>query len=858
MGSISRKIIVIFILVASVLTVASIYTSYYVNLDIVTEEVNSHLESVAQLEGRGIEVYIEEEKTGLRILANTIGVKQIVSVEVETDPDPAKIKVESKAKEVASEIESYLEKNPEMTVEDLQNDSTFQEIAVQEVGETGYTAVHEQGTLINRFHPGSSFVNMDLNTLKEDLPIFYSIVDAGRNGDRAAGSYFWQAETGAFKKKYMHIEPVNVETADGVKFSVATTTYLSEFSEDLKVLSDSETFISQFKELRDYEEIALVNTEGELVWSTIGPELSCTAKLREGDKTSEIYKSYEDILSEKKPAVSSIHPCGINDTLKLHIGTPVFNENETVAGILFISLDNRRITRLIDESLYLGETEDVYLVGPDLYLKSPSRFIKENYSEQKINTPGVRNCFSSGESAESDRVSIYENYRGKDVLGAHRYLPELDLCLMVEQDEEEALGVFEREMAVFGVIRGILVISLAVIASVLFSKYFSKPIIELTEQAKKIEKGDFKSARTNINTGDEIEKLGRVFNTMASSLEKTEEQRKEIDKEKTRLLSITSHELRSPMTPVKAQLQMLLKEKYGKLNKEQKKAMEIVLRNAERLDQIIAEFLDVSRIEAARLKWNFKKTDLNEHIDNLIKMMKGFMPEKKVKIENKVPDLPEIETDPDRIMQVLRNLINNAIKFSKKGGKVTVSAEDKGSKILFSVKDRGIGMSKEEQRRVFEPFYQAEQSIYREQGGTGLGLAICRGIVESQEGKIWIESRKGNGSTFYFTIPKEPVKETKPIKLLFSPQKKIEDKLEEIFEDVLGPLGGDEFEKLREEKEITKKTINEYVKELKKEGILDKEGAEELLNKASSILEEKEGKKVTESELKELIKEKEI
>jgi hypothetical protein len=143
--------------------------------------------------------------------------------------------------------------------------------------------------------------------------------------------------------------------------------------------------------------------------------------------------------------------------------------------------------------------------------------------------------------------------------------------------------------------------------------------------------------------------------------------------------------------------------------------------------------------------------------------------------------------------------------------------------IQFSVRDTGIGIKPEDVQRVFEPFFQEEQTMYRKYGGTGLGLAICKGIVESQEGRIWLESELGKGTTFHFTIPLEPVRELKPIKVLFSPKESIEKKIAALFTEILGPLGGMEFETLRTQKGILKETLLEYVNELVKNGVITPE-----------------------------------
>jgi len=234
---------------------------------------------------------------------------------------------------------------------------------------------------------------------------------------------------------------------------------------------------------------------------------------------------------------------------------------------------------------------------------------------------------------------------------------------------------------------------------------------------------------------------------------------KELDKIKTQFLSVTSHELRSPMTPMKAQLQMMMQGYFGKINKKQKEAINIVASNTDRLDRLIQDLLEVSRIEAGRLKFNLVRTDLVKEFKTVAKEMKAFLPEKNIKLVLNIGKLPIIKTDPDKVIEVLRNLINNAIKFSPNGSKVFAAAELKNKTIQFSVMDKGIGISPESQKRIFEPFFQTEQTMSRKYGGTGLGLSICKGIVEAQNGKIWFESEKGKGSTFYFTVPLKPVKQ---------------------------------------------------------------------------------------------------
>ncbi|UCH72351.1 MAG: HAMP domain-containing histidine kinase [Thermoplasmatales archaeon] len=368
----------------------------------------------------------------------------------------------------------------------------------------------------------------------------------------------------------------------------------------------------------------------------------------------------------------------------------------------------------------------------------------------------------------------------------------------------------------------------------LVSRSISKPIKELYNAAKEVEKGNF-DVKTNIQTKDEIQELGNAFNNTTVALAKIDDERREIDNAKTEFLSITSHELRSPMTPMKAQLQMLENEYFGKLTKKQKESLKIIVRNADRLDKIIVDFLEISRIEAARLKFAFKETDMNKTIEEIVEFMGGFAKEKNIKLILNQDKLPIIEVDPDRISQVLRNLINNAIKFSKENSKIEINVKQEGDHLLFTIKDYGCGLTPENQMRVFEPFYQTEDSSSRKYGGTGLGLAICRGIVEAQRGKIWVESKVGEGCTFYFTVPMEPVKEIEPIKILFSPKKTIERKIEEEFKTMLGPLGVGEFNELKNKNALWKEDLFEYIDSLTGQYIITPENGEIFKNKIGNI-----------------------
>ncbi|MCX6664835.1 MAG: HAMP domain-containing sensor histidine kinase [Euryarchaeota archaeon] len=412
------------------------------------------------------------------------------------------------------------------------------------------------------------------------------------------------------------------------------------------------------------------------------------------------------------------------------------------------------------------------------------------------------------------------------------YFYSISLSMMAKDSE-----AFQQQGALLQTTAAFIIIVIAVDAGIVgffISRSISKPLKKLHKATQEIEKGNF-SVRTEIVTNDEIEQLGHAINKTAAALGRIDEERQQIDKAKSEFLSITSHELRTPLTPMKAQLQMLEQGFFGPLLDKQKESVTILMRNAERLDKIIEDFLEVSRIEAARLRFVFRKTDLKQTIKENIDFMTGFAKEKNITLVMNVDTLPIIDVDPDRISQVFRNLMHNAIKFSPENSTIKVEAIPQNDQLLFSIKDQGVGMTHEDQIRVFEPFYQIEDHLNRKHGGTGLGLTICRGIIEAQKGKIWVESILDKGSTFFFTVPLIPVKDIQPIKVLFSAKQDIDKKVKEKFTAVLGPMGLVEFNDLKNKHALGKEDLITYVKSLRELSILDTEQETEFLEGISGI-----------------------
>ena len=280
----------------------------------------------------------------------------------------------------------------------------------------------------------------------------------------------------------------------------------------------------------------------------------------------------------------------------------------------------------------------------------------------------------------------------------------------------------------------------------------------LKEKIKDLEKSDL--AALNImedlhETTEELEKFQTVIEGKNIELEK-------LNNLKSAFLNVTSHELRTPMSSIKGYIQMLLKQKLGEVNKDQRSALEVVHRNADRLDRLIQDILDISRLESGTMKFIQENTIIEKMVEEIAETMQSSASLKDIKLNTEIgTGIPDLFIDQARIKQVIINLTNNAIKFSSDKSVINLKVKKGQDDVLFEVQDFGRGIPGDKQEKVFETFYQVDSGADTKFGGAGLGLAISRGIVIAHGGKIGVESegKSGKGSTFSFTLPIKSVKD---------------------------------------------------------------------------------------------------
>jgi len=384
----------------------------------------------------------------------------------------------------------------------------------------------------------------------------------------------------------------------------------------------------------------------------------------------------------------------------------------------------RRLNISDEEQTALNNTADYHLIYYSLfkdelgYLKDGALYAKTWYAAEK-------------DKAVNSAI---------DELGKVRLLSQAGIFDKVKNLTEAGTHARTIAMAVSAV--SLLV---GLVLSILITRSITRPLAEMQKKTKDIAEGVFEPD-LHLPSPPEIGELSRAFNTMCSKL-------KEVDKMKSDFFALMSHELRTPLTAIKEGTNLFLEGKGGEVTEKQKKLLTIVSQESDRLIGLVNSVLDLSKLESGMLAFNFTRTDLPPLIARVVAEMGPLAEAKYIRIDRQVKDLPALSMDIERMLQVLRNLIANALKFTPRNGVVSIEARNEEDFVVISVSDTGPGIPKEYLASVFEKFRQAPGNGKLPGTGTGLGLAIVRHIIQSHGGTVWAQSEEGRGSTFTFRLP---------------------------------------------------------------------------------------------------------
>lgn len=428
--------------------------------------------------------------------------------------------------------------------------------------------------------------------------------------------------------------------------------------------------------------------------------------------------------------------------------------------------------KLNDALLSQVRYERKYIITKDRTLYDQYLLFKrdfERYLEEAISTAG------EDSQAAALLISVkgnYQRYQGllaeeMKYLNTDRHYAQSRYAKEKEETTDQIITALERlrihsQQSVYGKINRlseagaearrvamlIIATSLAFIfiLSVLITRSITHPISVLTGKTREIARGNFEGD-LSLSSPPEIAELARAFNFMCDKLS-------DLDKMKSEFFSSISHELRTPLTSIKEGTRLLLEGVGGTTTDKQKQLLTILREESERLIHLVNSLLDLSKMEAGMMTYSFGPASLPPLIHKAMTEIGPLVEAKRITLKAELaPELPSIKMDSERILQTLRNLIGNAVKFTPEGGQVTISTKTLDRRVEVSVRDTGPGVPAEDLATVFDKFQQtASNGPYRIKG-TGLGLAIAKHIVNSHGGEIWAESQPGQGSSFIFVLP---------------------------------------------------------------------------------------------------------
>ena len=254
---------------------------------------------------------------------------------------------------------------------------------------------------------------------------------------------------------------------------------------------------------------------------------------------------------------------------------------------------------------------------------------------------------------------------------------------------------------------------------------------------------------------EELEKVNQQLNETNRELNEANAKLRELSEMKEEFLALTTHDLRSPLTVISGVISFFTSGRLGELSPEQKNMVSMMERNTQNLIELVNDLLDASKLESGTIRLDVASIDLRGVLDELRETMEPLAKEKGIELVETLPaDLPLVEADRAKLRRIILNLLSNALKFTRKGGRIEVRVErQEGQQVRISVSDTGVGIAPEDVARLFDKYEQARSRATRGEKGTGLGLYITRQLLELHGSKIKVESEVGRGSTFSFTLP---------------------------------------------------------------------------------------------------------
>lgn len=432
-----------------------------------------------------------------------------------------------------------------------------------------------------------------------------------------------------------------------------------------------------------------------------------------------------------------------------------------------------------------GTTSEVFLKPLPSEFSKPWEFIEKDWNIFRTTiTNNIINESKNGPANISPKTSAKIETEKKEIESEASQLIKSSDVLVTKLGQQVDLN--SRNLMLLQIFFGILFIGILILVLYLVARIL-KPITNLTHAISEIQKGNLDISLDQKGT-DELAVLRGSFNSMVSSIKNYIDTQKELTKTvaikndelleierdlrranqepvktelaKEEFISMVSHELKTPLTPLKMYSEMFLKtDALGSLNERQKKAVQMMHNNISKLEMLVNDVMDVYKLDIGKLRLNKKEVYISKLVYENISDLQPLMEDKEIKFDAHITppaNKLSINCDSKRIGQVISNLVKNSVDFvPNTGGKISikVAKSNVDDNVLFTILDNGPGIPPEKVGNLFKSFYQIDTSATRKHGGTGLGLAICKGIIEGHGGKIWVDKEYVGGTSISFSLP---------------------------------------------------------------------------------------------------------
>ena len=456
-------------------------------------------------------------------------------------------------------------------------------------------------------------------------------------------------------------------------------------------------------------------------------------------------------------------PVYFRDGSAPHVSLAI-RESEHARGLTLAELDLRFVADAV-KALGIGQKESAYVVdGANLLVAHPNinLVLKKTDLSHLPQVKAARAAFES-EAPQILPTSWGVSPEGGDVLSSAYFIPGPGWVVFVEQPARDALEAVRSTTyrALIVLVAGLL---LAFVGSRLLARRLSQPILAVQQGAARVGAGDL-SARLNVKTGDEIESLANEFNQMAERLSeytaglerKVAERTKEVElanRHKREFLANMSHELRTPLNAIIGFSEVLKERMFGELNPKQAEYIADIHSSGLHLLSLINDILDLTKIEAGRMELEVSEFDIASMLQNVLILIRERAQRGKLKVDLTLqPALTPLVADERKVKQIVLNLVTNAVKFTRPGGRVTIDVTQDATSTTIAVTDTGIGIAPDDAELIFAEFHQIRSSGDIRYEGTGLGLPLSKALVELHQGSITMQSEVGKGSTFTVRLP---------------------------------------------------------------------------------------------------------